>query len=167
MKIAIGSDLHDNLFNLNIFLKILKEEKIKKIIFCGDLTNKETLKDISKNFEGEIIMIRGNADIYPEKEVNNYQNIKHLGRYGFYTSNNFEIGICHEPKFIKTLFQEKNNLDYVFYGHTHKPWKYQKNKAKIINPGALEGGWQKASFAIWDDQSRTIKLKLIDNYDRK
>jgi uncharacterized protein len=167
MKIAIASDLHDNLFNLNIFLKMLKEEKIKKIIFCGDLTNSETLENISANFKGEIIMVRGNVDMYSEEEINSQKRIHHLGRYGFHSSGNFEIGICHEPEFIKNLFQEKNTLSYIFYGHTHKPWKSQKNKAKLINPGALEGGWQKASFAIWDDQSGAIKLKLIDNYARK
>jgi predicted phosphodiesterase len=43
MRIAIISDIHDNLVNLEKCLAWCAENKIEKIICCGDITNSETL----------------------------------------------------------------------------------------------------------------------------
>ena len=37
MKIAVLSDIHDNIWNLEKVLKQLKKLKPKAIIFCGDM----------------------------------------------------------------------------------------------------------------------------------
>lgn len=161
MKIAIISDIHDNLANLDIFFEIIENESIEKIICCGDVTNSETLKILSNKFKKEIILIFGNMEIYLENEISNYSNIKYLGRFGVIQLNSFKVGICHEPSFIRDLLNKYPDLNFVFYGHTHKPWLSIKNKATLINPGTLGGVFQKPSFAIWDDETGKIKLKLL------
>ncbi len=164
MKLAIISDIHDNLANLNIFFEMISQENIEKIICCGDLSNNETLKVLSKKFHKEIFLVYGNAEIYTEEEVNNYSNITYLGKLGIISVDNINIGVCHEPMFIKKLLQKQDNLQYIFYGHTHKPWTSVRQSAKLINPGTLGGVFQKASFAILNTEDLKIKLKLI-HYD--
>lgn len=161
MKIAIISDIHDNLANLNIFFKIISKENIEKIICCGDITNSETLKVLAENFKKPIIIVFGNAEIYDPKELEKYNNVIDLGRFGCIQLNKFQVGICHEPDFSKDLFKLNPNLNYIFYGHTHKPWMSIKNKATLINPGTLGGVFQKPTFAIWDDETGKIQLKLL------
>jgi hypothetical protein len=165
MKIAVISDIHDNLSTLNIFFELIaketEENKIENIICCGDVTNEKTLKELSLKFTKTIYLIKGNGEIYQEENLEKYKNIKYLGRYNTIELGNFKIGICHEPIFIKTLLEKEKNLNFIFYGHTHKPWLSMKNKATIINPGTLGGVFQKSSFAIWDSNNGKIKLKLL------
>jgi hypothetical protein len=161
MKIAIISDIHDNLANLEIFFEIISKENIEKIICCGDVCNQETLEKLAKKFNKPIIIVFGNADIYDLKELEKYSNVINLGRFGHLQLNTFKVGVCHEPGFIRNLFQEKPDLNFIFYGHTHKPWMSMKNKATLINPGTLGGVFQKPSFAIWDDETGKTKLKLL------
>ncbi|PKM91567.1 hypothetical protein CVU82_03155 [Candidatus Falkowbacteria bacterium HGW-Falkowbacteria-1] len=161
MRLAIISDIHDNLANVGLFLKIIENDNIEKIICCGDVCNSETLEYLSKNFIKEIILIRGNMEIYKEDETANYKNINYLGRYGNINLDNIEIGICHEPLFMNNLLQENKKLNFIFYGHTHKPWISMRENATLINPGTLSGVFQKASFAIFDTKTKDIKLKIL------
>lgn len=163
MKVAIISDIHDNLANLGFFLNLTKKEEIEKIICLGDITNQETLKILAQGFTGEILLVYGNMEIYSENDIKEYRNINYLGRFGTSQLGNFVVGLCHEPGFIKSLFEKNEDLNFIFYGHTHKPWLSMKNKAVLINPGTLGGVFQKASYAIWDDIDGKIKLKLIHN----
>ncbi|MDD3711121.1 MAG: YfcE family phosphodiesterase [Patescibacteria group bacterium] len=161
MKVAIIADIHDNVANLNIFLKMAKVEKIDKTICLGDITNEETLKKLAHGFKEEIFLVYGNTEIYSESSLENYKNINYFGRFGTFQLDNLKIGICHEPGLMRNLFQANSNLDFIFYGHTHKPWISIKNKANLINPGTLGGVFQKPSFAIFNTETRKIKLKLL------
>jgi len=168
MKIAIISDIHDNLVNLEKCLKWCKENKIEEIICCGDVTNSETLKFLSANFKGIIYLIRGNAEIYDEDEITlprratKYKNIKYYGRAGCFKIDKINICICHEPFFIDDIL-DKNKCDIVFYGHTHKPWESLKNGTKLINPGTLSGTFQKATFAVLNSENSDMELKILEN----
>jgi uncharacterized protein len=161
MKIAVIADIHDNIENLKIFFDKIKNDPIEKIICCGDVTNSETLKFISENFKKEIILVYGNMEIYSEKEALNYSNIKYLGRFNVITIDKFTVGVCHEPSFVNDLFKKNNEIAYIFYGHTHRPWTSIRKKAVMINPGTLGGVFQRPSFAVWDSESGKAKLQLI------
>lgn len=73
--IAIFSDCHDDYFNLKKFLNYCKQNEINKIIFCGDLSNEDTLNYLTKNFLGEIFIVGGNADLFEAKITKKYKNI--------------------------------------------------------------------------------------------
>lgn len=161
MKIAVIADIHDNLANLEIFLKMAQEEEIESLICLGDLTNQETLIKLATGFTKEIFLIYGNAELYSDQDLENYSHIKYLGRFDTILLDNLKIGLCHEPGLIRNLFLKDPELDFIFYGHTHKPWMSIKNKASLINPGTLGGVFQKPSWAIFDSQTKKIKLKLI------
>jgi len=159
MKIAIISDTHDNLVNLEKYLKWCYENNIKEMICCGDVTNSETLKYFADNFNGAIHLVKGNVEIYDEDEIKQYDNIKYYGKVGKVEIDGKIIGICHEPYFINKMI-EQNDYNIIFYGHTHQPWEEVRNEVKLINPGTLGGMFSKATFAVMEDGK--IELKILE-----
>jgi putative phosphoesterase len=162
MKLAVISDIHDNLANLSKCLEWCKMEKIERIICCGDITNSETLKFLAENFSGQIYLVYGNIELYDKKEIEKYQNINYLGRTGKITLNSKKIGVCHEPYLVNKLLKE-DNFNIIFYGHTHRPWISAKNGVKLVNVGTLGGVFQKATFAVWDTKIKEPELKILED----
>ncbi|MBA3047335.1 YfcE family phosphodiesterase [Patescibacteria group bacterium] len=161
MKIAIISDIHDNLVNLEKCLNWCGRNNIKEIICCGDVTNSDTLEFLSENFSGRIHLVRGNIELFPESEPETYSNINYHGRIARIKFNETQVGICHEPYLIDYVFK-KGGCDIIFYGHTHEPWEDRKNGARLINPGTLGAMFSKATFAVWDTKSGNIELKILE-----
>lgn len=162
MYIVIISDIHDNLVNLKKCLDWCEKEKIENLVCCGDICNNETLKFLSEKFRGQIYLVRGNLEIYEEKEIFQYKNIKYLGRFGRFELENKIIGVCHEPYFIKKVL-EHGECGIIFYGHTHDPWRSEESGAAAFNPGTLGGVFQKATFAVWDTKEKEPELKILEN----
>jgi len=159
-KIAILSDIHDNLTNLRKCLFWCKKNNIQIIFCCGDVTNSETLKFLSDNFLGDIHLIKGNADIYDDEKINNFDNIKYYGRIANIKIDNINFGLCHEPFFIKKLSSIiKKGI--IFYGHTHKPWEENKNNLKMVNPGTLSGMFSNGTFAVFNTENKKLELKIL------
>ena len=161
MKIAISSDIHDNLVNLKKFLNWSRENKIERIFCTGDICNRETLKFLAENFKEEIFLVKGNVELYEEDYLKSFSNIKYFNKIGIFEIEKYKIGLCHEP-FLVDKILEKEDVDYIFYGHTHKPWTEERIGAKIYNPGTLGGVFYKATFAMWDTDKDEVELKILE-----
>lgn len=162
MLIAIAADLHDNLANWQKFQKYIKKQGISTLLFCGDLTNSEMLEKIRQDFSGDIFLIAGNQELYQESELKSWPNWHFLGRYGATEIDGLKIGLIHEPYYQEKLLKENKELDYIFYGHTHKPWIEQRDNLIIANPGTLGGVFYKASFAVLDTTTKKLDLKILE-----
>ena len=160
MVIAIISDIHDNLANLKKCLDWCQNNKIKKILFCGDTTALPTIKNLAK-FSGEIFMVKGNVELYEEDKLTKYKNIRYFGSTGIITMDGLQIGIAHEPAKIGSLLKQAADLDYIFYGHTHKPWLEKRGSTSVINPGNLAGVWYQATFTTLDTKTKKLELKIL------
>lgn len=162
MKIAIIADIHDNIFNLEKCLRICQENKVDKIICCGDVGNFETLKYISSNFLGEIFLVEGNAETFSKKEAAKLKNINYQGLIAYVKLDNLNIGFCHRsvdiPKVSKGF---EGKLDFIFYGHSHKPWLERKDGVALINPGNIANIYYQATFALLDLKTKNLELKII------
>ena len=162
MLIAIAADLHDNLLNWQKFNDYILKQNINVLLFCGDLTAIETIKKMSKEFPGDIYAIAGNAELYDPKSIKNSGNFHFLGDYGYVELDNKKIGLIHEPIKMERLLKLHPNLDYVFYGHTHKPWLENRDGLIAANPGNLAGISYRATFAILDTDNKKLELKILD-----
>jgi len=160
MKFLVISDIHDNLVNLEKCINWGKGEEIANVICCGDVVNSETLAYLAENFK-TIYLVRGNLEIYEEPEVNKYNNINYLGRFGVFELDGKTVGLCHEPWFMKNVLAQKK-CDIIFYGHTHEPWIEEKNGIVTANSGTLGGVFNKASFAVWDSVNGNLELKILE-----
>lgn len=163
MLIAIAADLHDNRLNWQKFNDYAAKQGIKTLLFCGDLATSDMLRQIQADFDGTIYLIAGNAETYEADAINNTEKLSFLGRYGHILIADLQLGLIHEPSFKKDLLSKQANLDYIFYGHTHKPWIENEGKMIIANPGTLGGVNYQASFAVLDTETNNLKLIILDN----
>lgn len=162
MLIAIISDIHDNLVNLEKCLNWCREKRIAKLIFCGDTTNIHTMTYLAANFSGEIFVVRGNIELYEEAELKNLKNINYLGEIGLIELDKLKIAICHEPEKINRALEiAPDNLNFIFYGHTHKPWLEKRGQTAIVNPGNIANIFHAPTFAILDTATKKLELKIL------
>jgi len=163
MKIAILSDSHENIKNLEKILSFCKKKKIQKIIHCGDVTTAETLKFIRSSFKGKIFLSLGNADLKEEilslKE--NSEGVSIFENFGEIEINNLKIGFCHSPNDLNELTQKKE-YDFFFFGHTHKPSLKKNKKCYLVNPGNSANLYFQPTFAILSTKSKKLNLVLIN-----
>ena len=162
MLIAIISDIHDNLANLKKCLDWCLLGGVEKIICCGDVTNLDTIDYLAKNFSGEIFLVGGNMELYEEKDLSQYKNISYSGEIGLRELGGLSLGFCHEP--AKTRRVIKLSLtapDFIFYGHTHKPWLEHDGDTIIVNPGNVAGVFHQATFAVLNTATKQLDLKII------
>lgn len=165
MKIAIISDVHDNLQNLKKVLDYCALNKIEKIICCGDLASIETLEYLNDNFVGEIYFTFGNMDNdYLQNyffKNNEFKKTKIFKKEGEIEIDKHKIAFVHFPRIAKGLCRS-GRYNLVFYGHTHKPWEEKINDCKMLNPGTVAGQFFPATFAVWETENEKFKLVRID-----
>lgn len=163
MLIAIISDIHNNEVNLKKVLIYCRQGKIENIICCGDLASMETLDFLNDNFLGTIYYTFGNMDNGQMKDYEFKEKYKKTFIYkdfGEIELAGKKIAFVHFPERAKEL-AETGKYDYVFYGHTHKPWTEKINKAIVLNPGNVTGDLYPPTFAIWNTENDKIELVRI------
>lgn len=160
MKIMVISDIHGNLLNLKKTLNYANKEAIKTMFCAGDLGDSNTLKYLSANFKNQIYLVLGNADLYSESEVLKYKNIVFSKDILYFTIKNISFALCHQNSYIPKILSSENKVDYIFYGHTHRPDIKIVNKTIIANPGSLNDNLQRNSFAVLDLNNKKLKLNL-------
>ena len=173
MRIAIISDIHNNEVNLEKVLNYCAREKISTIICCGDLASRETLNFMNDIFAGTIYYCFGNMDNEQLRDVNftrKYRNtfiFKEFGEAEFdgnpvkpAVHGARKIAFIHFPREAKEL-AETGKYDFVFYGHTHKPWVEKINNCTMLNPGNVTGDFYPPSFAVWNTDNNNFELIRI------
>lgn len=158
MKIAVLSDTHDHLDNLNKALSDIKKRKVKAIVFCGDLISPFTT-GVLANANLPTYAVLGNNDedhIGMMKKGGNKFTWFHLSQeYGEVKLDGKKIAFCHYPK-LGELLARSREYDAVFYGHTHDVDNKKVGKTLLLNPGAVcginfdKGAYDKATYAIYD-----------------
>ncbi len=196
MKIAILSDIHNNEVNLQKVLDFCAREKVEAIVCCGDLASKEVLDLMNEKFSGKIYYTFGNADykelvslwtgssahrVAGSNEKVVYRNTflyKDFGEAiipapagGEAGRGGSVIAFVHYPDIAKSLART-GKYDFVFYGHTHKPWIVSADapsgkKYTLLNPGTTGGEIYPPTFAIWDTTKDKEPFHLNRIHDLK
>ncbi len=174
MQIAIIADIHNNEVNLKKVLDFCAKNLIEKIICCGDLATQETLDFFCDNFTGEIFYVFGNMDngqfsdfrFASNDSVNGtqYKNAQVFKTYGEIKVDDKEIAFIHFPQEAKKL-AESGKYNFVFYGHTHKPWEEMIGHCKILNPGNVTGDFYPPTFATWNTNDNKFELIRIHSLE--
>lgn len=171
MLVAIISDVHNNEVNLEKVLNYCKENPpaggVQTIICCGDLASREILEIINDNFSGVIHYAFGNADYDDLRKLESaekYRNTFLYKNFGELEIEKKKIAFVHFPDVAKKLARS-GKYDFVFHGHTHKPWGEVIGNCRILNPGNVAGEIYLPTFAVWDTESD--KFSLIRIHDLK
>jgi len=178
MKIAIISDVHNNEVNLKKVLDYCVREKIQTIICCGDLASKKTLDFLNDNFSLQgstlsrskvepwdpvIHYVFGNMDNDHLKNLElmgEYKNTIIYQNFGEIEIGGAKIAFVHYPREAKELCKT-GKYNFVFYGHTHKPWEEMIGDCKILNPGNVAGEIYLPTFAVWNTENNKFELIRI------
>jgi predicted phosphodiesterase len=75
--------------------------------------------------------------------------------------NNVQLAATHQRDKALRL-SRSGKYDFVFYGHSHKPWKEKIEQTILLNPGTLAGMFFRATFAIFNTQTRATELIILD-----
>ncbi len=143
MRIGVMSDSHDRREFVEKALRAFRERGISVIVHCGDLTSPEMLP----LFEGfRLYLAQGNMDLYPEAIRQAAEEIAGPAFVFYGPSWEGELGgkriaLCHgdDSSLLKELLW-RQEFDYVFHGHTHRPRDERIGKTRVINPGAHNTG---------------------------
>lgn len=160
MKIAVLSDIHDNLLNLKKVLGRIKKENCKAIIFCGDYCAPIIFKTLAAS-SLPLYAVFGNVDgaqyeIMRVIQENKYQ-LKQEKDICEMELGGKKIAVCHKPEFAEGL-ATTGKYDAVFYGHTHKAGQKRTDKTLLANPGEVHNLLGKPSFGIYDTESNTFEI---------
>lgn len=165
MKVAILSDTHDNMPNIEKACQWLKEQAVFKMIHCGDIASRETIVLMSKMFRGDIFIVFGNMDrdyvTQEEIESLGLKNVQVFGDVGELELDGCRFNFSHFPKKAKQLAASQK-YDVVCYGHTHKPWIDKVGKTLLLCPGNLANQMYKPTFAVYDIDKKKPELKILE-----
>ncbi|MFB6076008.1 MAG: YfcE family phosphodiesterase [Candidatus Aenigmatarchaeota archaeon] len=133
MEVLIIGDMHIPGKAEKVPEKFLDEiEKADLVLCTGDFTNEETFKEIAKRAK-KLHPVRGNMDFMelPSQDVVNADGLR--------------IGLIHghqvERGNLEGLVEIANdmNVKILVSGHTHQPFKTEKDNILLLNPGTVTG----------------------------
>ncbi len=158
MKIAVMSDSHDNIWNLEKALRLA--QGADALLFCGDLCAPFSLKMLADGFPGPIHAMQGNND----GDVALLLRVAaESGRVRLYTEGLAElelggrkIALTHYPH-IAAAVAASGRYDAVFFGHTHKAVHRREGHTLVLNPGEVMGRFGKPSLALYDTETHEAK----------
>ncbi len=168
MKIAVLSDSHDHIWNLEKAVKLLQKEKCERIIFCGDMCAPFTAR-ILMDAKIKTFVVWGNNDedhwAIVQKAGENFIAYPLAQEFGEEVIDGKKIAFCHYPM-LGQLLAATGHYDAVFHGHTHRQYKKMVGKCLLANPGAVCGivGGKPglASFMIYNTSDNSVELSEIE-----
>ncbi len=167
MKVAVYSDIHDNLHNLKLVFAQIKKRMITTAFCLGDFINPGIIKAI---IDSGIFTyaVWGNNDGEKFKILHmawEHKNKINLARTEFAAVelDGKKAFLIHRHDFVESL-AKSGDFDAVFYGHNHITYSKQfSNGCLLANPGEVSGHVTgHVSFMVWDtetDSAETIEIK--------
>ena len=150
MRVAIVSDSHNNIANLEKAVARANVEGCEQFFHLGDFTTGRTA-DTLAGFRGGIQCVFGNCD-------SDIQGLKRaLTRVGgeidpppfSFRLSEWRILLLHEPVGLEPQ-ADTQNYDYIFYGHMHRVDHRRVGKTTILCPGESGSRNGNATLCIAD-----------------
>lgn len=146
MRIAVISDTHRHLYELNQITKIIQDTDI--VMHLGD--NIEDAEALAGSYKGKIISVRGNCDFAsfaPVERLEEVEGKKILLTHGHKYDVKYSL--------LKLKYRAMEvGADIALFGHTHESLEFYDNGIWFINPG---------SAALPRDGAKSIAILEIEN----
>ncbi|HRW06974.1 MAG TPA: YfcE family phosphodiesterase [Caldilineaceae bacterium] len=160
-KIAIFSDTHDNIANLDRALQQANTAGAQVLLHCGDLCAPFMLARLAQTFEGAIHVVFGNNDgdgRLLQTIAAQYPSVTLYGIYAEVAIANRLIAMIHYPEPARRIAQS-GQLDLVCYGHDHQKLHEQIGNCHLVNPGELLGMYGAPTWGLYDTVAHTYALQ--------
>lgn len=139
MRIAVISDIHDNVWNLETALTFLKD--CDAMICCGDLCSPFIIDQLGQGFRGPIDIVWGNNDADQFRmtaKAPQYPQIHLRGEFFEGEFDGVRIAVNHFDS-IGLALARGRQYDAVFFGHNHRYEIAWIGEGLAINPGSILG----------------------------
>lgn len=140
MKIAVLSDVHDHVWNLQAALASL--EDTEALLYCGDLCSPFVVGLLAEGFQNrpiEIVFGNNDGDLF--RITQNAAKHEHVRLHGEVYKNQLggrDIAMNHFPA-IAAEFLGAGSFDLVCFGHDHTFRIERTGRTLAVNPGTLLG----------------------------
>lgn len=159
MIIAIMSDSHDNIWNMEKALAMIGEENASMIVHCGDFVAPFMLRELEKAMI-PVYGVMGNNDgdrfLMVQTALTALKNITLFELIGHVDADGFSIAFTHEYQVAEGLACT-GRYDLVCYGHSHQYHMEHVGETLLLNPGEIMGKEGYPGFCIVDTGQKTVK----------
>ena len=162
-KIAILSDTHDNLHNLDIALQQIAASGAEVMLHCGDLCAPFIIPRLAESFAGLIHIIFGNNDgdgRLLQMQASRFAQVTLHGIYAELEISGRSLALIHYPEPARRIAQS-SQFDVVCYGHNHLQNGETIGRCYLINPGEVLGMKGTPSWALYDCAQHTYRFQTI------
>lgn len=159
MRIAVLSDIHDNVWKLAAVLDAIRGEDT--LVCCGDLCSPFIVHQIGRGFPGPVHVVFGNNDgdlFRITANAAKYPNLRLHGEIFRGELGGRKFAVNHFDNVARAIAASAE-FDVVCYGHNHLYDVQHIGPTLAINPGAVMG----AAFAA--DGTRTGVASTFVVYD--
>ena len=139
MRIAILSDIHDNVWKLAAALEAVADADA--LICCGDLCSPFIVHQLGRGFAGPIHVVLGNNDGDLYRITANAQQYDHVRIHGELFRGELggrRVAVNHYDNIARAI-AASGEFDVVCYGHNHVYSVERIGRTLAINPGAIMG----------------------------
>jgi putative phosphoesterase len=139
MRIAILSDIHDNVWNLASALDGVKDTDA--MIVCGDLCSPFIVAQLADGYVGPVHIIFGNndGDLYRMTNLSSKHDNIHIHGEFFQGELGDKKFAANHYNDIALPLSDSAKFDVVCYGHNHIYKVERRGKTLVINPGTIMG----------------------------
>jgi hypothetical protein len=169
MRIAILSDIHDNLWNLAAAISSI--QAANALICCGDLCSPFVIDELAR-FPKEIHIVFGNNDADLYRITAKAARLPNVHLHGELFQNIFDckrFAVNHFDYLAKPM-GKSGEYDVVCFGHNHEFEISREADCLRINPGPIMGAkfssgkWEDTppSFVVYDTATDAPEAFVID-----
>lgn len=163
VKVAILSDIHDNVWNLRAVLGALADAEA--MVCCGDLCAPFMLARLAEGFGGRPIHIvfgNNDGDLYRITQVAaGFDTVRLHGELFTGELGGRRFVATHYDSVAATI--DPSGADVICYGHNHRFAVERRGESWFVNPGAVMGytplGDREVavSFALYDSDTHRVE----------
>ncbi|HEX4231082.1 MAG TPA: YfcE family phosphodiesterase [Bryobacteraceae bacterium] len=153
MRIAILSDIHDNLWNLAAAISAVSDSDA--LLCCGDLCSPFVIDELSR-FPGNVHIVFGNNDADLFRITGKAAKKANIHLHGELFQAEFDrkhFAMNHFDYLARPL-AKSGDYDVVCFGHNHEFELTNSGACLLINPGPIMGA--KFSTGVWQDVPPTL-----------
>jgi putative phosphoesterase len=161
MRVAVISDVHDNIWALNRVLQSACQDQPDVFLVCGDLCAPFTLAAIMEGFAGPIHVVLGNNDGDALLLARTAAKRSNVALYNVLAELELEgrkVAVTHYPEIGRRLAR-CGEFEAVFFGHSHQAELAQEGRCLAVNPGEVMGRFGRCTYAIYDTASASVEIK--------
>ncbi len=162
MKIAVFSDIHENIHNLTLAFRDMEGRGVEQGLFLGDFINNGVAKLVAAA-PMPVSAVFGNNDgdraaltrtsLAEGSRMTLSENI-----YDFVEFGGRNIFVTHYPDIARSMARS-GDFDAVFYGHNHDRHEERIGRCLLANPGEISAHkTRSATYLIYDTDRHEVEF---------